>query len=217
VSTSSLAEATFVAARRTRDRTRRGRWVDAAPEARNTSHQQRFAASSNAIAARGGRSVDAEARTRRHPGKRTGLFRRTCAKPSDGLEPSTPSLPLRLNQPVAAGGNGFRLFPRFTGLGDLPLIATRCNHGGSIKAPSRLCGCRTFYLRRGSAYYVVRLITAMNLCRFMVSVGRLVSRSVAASHRRLRGSRQSGDENRQCLLLPVSGSGVNRPARCRRL
>jgi hypothetical protein len=28
------------------------------------------------------------------------------------------------------GGNGFRLFPRFTGFGDLPLIATRCNHGG---------------------------------------------------------------------------------------
>lgn len=35
----------------------------------------------------------------------------------------------RLKQPVAAGGNGFRLFPRFTGFGDLPLIATRCNHG----------------------------------------------------------------------------------------
>src|SRR2546430_8166249 len=35
----------------------------------------------------------------------------------------------RLRQPVAAGGNGFRLFPRFMGAGDLPLIATGCNHG----------------------------------------------------------------------------------------
>jgi hypothetical protein len=40
----------------------------------------------------------------------------------------------RLRQPVAAGGNGIGLFPRVTGLGDLPLIATRCNHG----APQRL-------------------------------------------------------------------------------
>src|SRR5438552_1027848 len=35
----------------------------------------------------------------------------------------------RLRQPVAAGGNGFRLFLRFRGRADLLLIATGCNHG----------------------------------------------------------------------------------------
>src|SRR6266516_1082498 len=43
-------------------------------------------------------------------------------------------------QPAAAGGNGFRLFLRFRGPADLQLIATGCNHGGSIKAPSSVVG-----------------------------------------------------------------------------
>jgi hypothetical protein len=30
---------------------------------------------------------------------------------------------------VAAGGNRFRVFSRFRGPADLPLIATGCNHG----------------------------------------------------------------------------------------
>jgi len=35
----------------------------------------------------------------------------------------------RLRQPVAADGNGFRLFSRFRGAADLPLIATGRNQG----------------------------------------------------------------------------------------
>ena len=34
----------------------------------------------------------------------------------------------RLKQPVAADGNGFRLFLGFLRSVDLPLIATDCNH-----------------------------------------------------------------------------------------
>jgi len=40
----------------------------------------------------------------------------------------------RRRQPVAIDGNGFRLFLRLLPLGDLPVIATGCNHG----APQRL-------------------------------------------------------------------------------
>jgi hypothetical protein len=42
----------------------------------------------------GGRSVDVEATTGRGRVTRKGLISRNFAKPSDGLEPSTPSLPL---------------------------------------------------------------------------------------------------------------------------
>jgi hypothetical protein len=49
--------------------------------------------------------VDAEMRTRRLPGKQKELISRNFAKPSDGLEPSTPSLPCDPNggrwQPTA--------------------------------------------------------------------------------------------------------------------
>ena len=66
-----------------------GRWVDAAPEGRGTFRHQRFQPSWEAIAASGGRSVDAEASDRRVTGKQKELISRNLAKPSDGLEPST--------------------------------------------------------------------------------------------------------------------------------
>jgi hypothetical protein len=82
--------------------------VDAATQASNTAPQQRFEAAPEAIAGHGGRSVDAEMRTRRLPGKQKELISRNFAKPSDGLEPSTPSLPCDPNgsrwQPVATVG-----------------------------------------------------------------------------------------------------------------
>jgi hypothetical protein len=77
----------------------------------------------------------------------------------------------RRTQPVAAGGNGFRLFLRVTGpgrfAGDCRLLQPR----GSIKAPSAAL-CRTFHLRRGQLSTCVRLITAMNLCRLGVRCAR---------------------------------------------
>jgi hypothetical protein len=48
-------------------------------------------------------------------------------KPSDGLEPSTPSLAMRSDrQPVAIGGNGFGLFEPFSRAFDLRPLATGC-------------------------------------------------------------------------------------------
>jgi hypothetical protein len=72
---------------------RRRRWVDAARKARKTAQQQGFKAAAEAIAARGGRSLDVEAQNRRQPGQQEELISRNFAEPSDGLEPSTPSLP----------------------------------------------------------------------------------------------------------------------------
>jgi integrase len=82
-----------LAPRRARGRAGRGRWVDVATEVRKASDRQRFEAPQEAIAASGGRSVDAETRNRRPLGKQKELISRDFAKPSDGLEPSTPSLP----------------------------------------------------------------------------------------------------------------------------
>ena len=75
------------------------RAVDAAwtfdPTGPEACHGQRFKAEAEGIQHSGGRSVDVAARTRRHPSLRKGLICRENAKPSDGLEPSTPSLPWR--------------------------------------------------------------------------------------------------------------------------
>src|SRR6266511_1121403 len=52
-----------------------------------------------------------------------------------GVPPGPQRLTMELRrQPVADGGNGFRLFPPSSGTGDLPLIAMGCIHG----APQRL-------------------------------------------------------------------------------
>jgi len=88
----------------------RGRWVDVAREARKAAQRQLFQASQEATAASGGRSVDAGTRNRRPVRKQKELNSRNFAEPSDGLEPSTPSLPSRRNrsQPMATDFACFR-------------------------------------------------------------------------------------------------------------
>ena len=81
--------------RRARARESGGRCVDVDPTGLEACHGQRFKAEAEGIQHSGGRSVDVAARTRRHPSLRKGLICRENAKPSDGLEPSTPSLPWR--------------------------------------------------------------------------------------------------------------------------
>jgi integrase len=75
-----------------RARTGRGRWVDVGSQARKAAQRHGFQASRGRLSAGGGRSVDVEAATYRGEGKRKGLISRNFAEPSDGLEPSTPSL-----------------------------------------------------------------------------------------------------------------------------
>jgi integrase-like protein len=115
-----------VTPRRARARTRCGRWVDAAREADKPCLRQSFRASSKAVAAQRGRSVDVNPPTRRLGGERKELISRELSKPSDGLEPSTPSLPF-LRQPVATHGNAFRLFGPFSRPLHLPPVATGCD------------------------------------------------------------------------------------------
>src|SRR5213083_1064240 len=68
--------------------------------------------------------------------KEVDLLPRREGTSRNGWQPTADALLTmeRLRQPVAADGNGFRLFSRFRGAADLPLIATGCNHG----APQRL-------------------------------------------------------------------------------
>jgi integrase len=81
-----------LAPRRACARAGRGRWVDTGTETRKAARRHGFQASRKRLAAGGGRSVDAEATTGRDGSKRKGLISRNFAEPSDGLEPSTPSL-----------------------------------------------------------------------------------------------------------------------------
>src|SRR5215210_4746552 len=74
------------------------------------------------------RLVPAKDRDRANTGNITYPFAGLLCKPSDGLEPSTPSLPSE-RQPVATEGKGFRLFLRVFAPLDLPLIATGCAPG----------------------------------------------------------------------------------------
>jgi hypothetical protein len=64
--------------------------VDAAPNDREAASRQRFQNPEEAFRQGGGRSVDVETRPRRQHRQRKGLIYREIAKPSDGLEPSTP-------------------------------------------------------------------------------------------------------------------------------
>ena len=77
--------------------------MDAVTEARKPAHQEGFEAAPRATPQAGGRSVDVEAENGRQSGQQKELISRNFAKPSDGLEPSTPSLPSNGNwwQPVA--------------------------------------------------------------------------------------------------------------------
>jgi hypothetical protein len=67
--------------------------VDVASESRKAGQQQRFHAPQKAVAASGGRSVDARAPHRRRVREEKELKSRNFLKPSRGLEPRTPSLP----------------------------------------------------------------------------------------------------------------------------
>ena len=89
------------AARRACARAGRGRWVDVEPKRRKRALRQRFAALSEKNSPASGRSVDAETRPRRPCRQRKELISRNFVKPSNGLEPSTPSLPCR-GVPAAA-------------------------------------------------------------------------------------------------------------------
>src|SRR5205823_14172706 len=80
-------------ARRARGRKGRGRYVDVKPNPRNRAQQQRFEVVSSKNSPARGRSVDAAARSSRSRRQRQELISRNVLKPSDGLEPSTPSLP----------------------------------------------------------------------------------------------------------------------------
>jgi len=79
--------------------------VDAAGKGRKPAHQQGSEASPSAPPEVGGRSVDAKTEYCRLTRKQKELISRKLAKPSDGLEPSTPSLPSRFrgngSQPMA--------------------------------------------------------------------------------------------------------------------
>ena len=67
--------------------------MDTGLRARKPAQRHAFLASREAFPAGGGRSVDVEAKTGRYTSKRKRLISRNFLKPSDGLEPSTPSLP----------------------------------------------------------------------------------------------------------------------------
>jgi hypothetical protein len=106
--------------------------VDVVSESRKAGQQQRFHAPQKAGAASGGRSVDAGAPNRRRVREEKELKSSNFVKPSNGLEPLTPSLPCKRSQPAAtvfAFSCGF-VPTRF---------ATSCDRlqpRGSIKAPS---------------------------------------------------------------------------------
>jgi hypothetical protein len=74
--------------------------------------------------------VDVEPSDHHIAGDQKELITRGFREPSDGLEPSTPSLPCapigNWWQLVATGGNGFGLFWGFLGSERLPLVATGC-------------------------------------------------------------------------------------------
>ena len=78
---------------RARSRTGRRRRVDVGPEARNAAQRHGFQASQQRLPAGGGGSVDVEGEAGRARDKQKGLISSDFVKPSDGLEPSTPSLP----------------------------------------------------------------------------------------------------------------------------
>jgi len=82
-----------LAAVRSRDRTGRGRCVDVATGPRKAAQSDRFQAPWEATTASGGRSVDGGTPNRRRVREEKELKSRNFTKPSNGLEPLTPSLP----------------------------------------------------------------------------------------------------------------------------
>jgi hypothetical protein len=89
-----------LAPRRTRSRAGRGRRVDVAPNTGNIDANARFSLSTSATSPHCGRSVDAAPRHPHPNRRRKERLSRNFLKPSDGLEPSTPSLPSDLSYKV---------------------------------------------------------------------------------------------------------------------
>ena len=76
-----------------RARAGRGRWVDAGLRARKATPRHGFQASQEAFPAGVGRSVDVGIQNGYDQTQQKSLISSDFSKPSDGLEPSTPSLP----------------------------------------------------------------------------------------------------------------------------
>ncbi len=126
----------------------RGRCVDVERKTRKRAQQQQFAASSTEESAARGRSVDADAHSCRLSRQRKQLISRNDAKPSDGLEPSTPSLPCA--QLMAVRGNGFGLSKPLVATGGFALRCRRLRPLCSINAPYRCApGGAVEHLSRG--------------------------------------------------------------------
>ena len=69
--------------------------MDAGTETRKAARRHGFQASQERLSAGGGRLVDIEVKPGLDGSSPKGLISRNFAEPSDGLEPSTPSLPSR--------------------------------------------------------------------------------------------------------------------------
>ena len=110
--------------------------MDVGPHVRNAAPRHCFQAWRKAFLAVGGRSVDTEARTRREQSCQKELISRNFAEPSDGLEPSTPSLPCapigNRSQPTATVLACFCVFQARSICHRLPLIAPARLHKRSI-------------------------------------------------------------------------------------
>jgi hypothetical protein len=79
--------------------------VDVELEARETAQRLGFQAQREAFAEGGGRPVDVEVRSRHAQRCQKDLISSDFSEPSDGLEPSTPSLPWRLRSLLRDLGN----------------------------------------------------------------------------------------------------------------
>jgi hypothetical protein len=78
--------------RRASPRAGRGRWVDTGPRARKAAPRHGYRASRKTFPAGRGRSVDVGIRNGYDQTQQKSLISSDFSKPSDGLEPSTPSL-----------------------------------------------------------------------------------------------------------------------------
>ena len=99
--------------------------MDVGQNASQANQEHGFALKSAPASSSCGRFVDAAPRCCRLTRRRKELISRNFLKPSDGLEPSTPSLP---SETIAAGCDRLPigLFEPFSGLSHLRPVATGC-------------------------------------------------------------------------------------------
>ena len=98
--------------------------MDVEPKPRKRAQQRQFEAASEKDSPARGRSVDAEARSRRPCRQRKELISRKFLKPSNGLEPLTPSLPLLV---------GIDHFPRREGSMEARLLSALASQERLVK------------------------------------------------------------------------------------